>query len=145
MAIAKKYKKYAEDVLSEKIVAGEYIKLACKRYLSFFDRDDMFFDTKAVDKVVNFISKLKHFTGAHNNKPFILSDWQYWIICSIFGFKWKDKKTRVTRTAFVEVARKNGKSSLETGALKHGHGWERFFPMLSSLYRLSKYAGELSL
>jgi len=39
---------------------------------------------------------------------------------------------------------KNGKSSLETGALKHGHGWERFFPMLSSLYRLSKYEGEVS-
>jgi len=112
MAIAKKYKKYAEDVLSGKIVAGQYIKLACKRYLSFFERDDMFFDTKAVDKVVNFISKLKHFTGSHNNKPFILSDWQYWIICSIFGFKLRDKKTRVTRTAFIQVGRKNGKSSL---------------------------------
>ena len=112
MAIAKKYKKYAEDVLSGKIVAGQYIKLACKRYLSFFERDDIYFDAKAVDKVVNFISKLKHFTGSHNNKPFILSDWQYWIICAIFGFKRKDNKTRVTRTAFVEVARKNGKSSL---------------------------------
>lgn len=112
MAIAKKYKKYAEDVLIGKIVAGQYIKLACKRYLSFFQRDDMFFDTKAVDKVVNFISKLKHFTGSHNNKPFILSDWQYWIICSIFGFKWREKKTRVTRTAFIQVGRKNGKSSL---------------------------------
>ena len=32
----------------------------------------------------------------------------------------------------------------ETGALKHGDGWEGFFPMLSSLYRLSKYEGELS-
>lgn len=31
-----------------------------------------------------------------------------------------------------------------TGALKHGDGWEGFFPMLSSLYRLSKYEGELS-
>lgn len=112
MAIAKKYKKYAEDVLSEKIVAGQYIKLACKRYLSFFERDDIFFDTKAVDKATNFIGKLKHFTGSHNNKPFILSDWQYWIICSIFGFKWKEKKTRVTRTAFIQVGRKNGKSSL---------------------------------
>ena len=112
MAIAKKYKKYAEDVLSEKIVAGEYIKLACKRYLSFFDREDMFFDTKAVDKATNFIQKLRHFTGSHNGKNFILSDWQYWIICSIFGFKWKEKKTRVTRTAFIQVGRKNGKSSL---------------------------------
>jgi hypothetical protein len=32
----------------------------------------------------------------------------------------------------------------ETGALKHGDGWEGFFPMLSSLYRLSKFEGELS-
>ena len=32
----------------------------------------------------------------------------------------------------------------ETGALKHGDGWEGYFPMLSSLYRLSKYEGELS-
>ena len=31
-----------------------------------------------------------------------------------------------------------------TGALKHGDGWEGFFPMLSSLYRLSKFEGELS-
>lgn len=112
MAIAKKYKKYAEDVLSGKIVAGQYIKLACKRYLSFFERDDMYFDTKAVDKAVKFIGRLKHFTGSHNNQPFILSDWQFWIICSLLAFKWKDSKTRVTRTAFIEVGRKNGKSSL---------------------------------
>ena len=32
----------------------------------------------------------------------------------------------------------------ETGALKHGDGWEGYFPMLSPLYRLSKYEGELS-
>ena len=31
----------------------------------------------------------------------------------------------------------------ETGALKHGHGWEHGFPMLSTLYRLSKFEGEL--
>lgn len=40
---------------------------------------------------------------------------------------------------------KNGKTTWETGALKHGHGWDGFFIlMLSSLYRLSKYEGELS-
>ena len=37
-----------------------------------------------------------------------------------------------------------GDTVWETGALKHGHGWEGFFPMLSSLYRLSKYEGKLS-
>lgn len=37
-----------------------------------------------------------------------------------------------------------GDTILEMGALKHGDGWEGYFPMLSSLYRLSKYEGELS-
>lgn len=107
-----KYLQYANDVLSGKIVACEYIKLACKRYLSWFERDDMYFDCKAVDRVVNFISKLKHITGEFNNKPFILSDWQFWIVCNIFGFKWKKNGCRVIRTAFIQVSRKNGKSSL---------------------------------
>ena len=31
----------------------------------------------------------------------------------------------------------------ETGALKHGRGWEQNFLMLSTLYRLSKFDGEL--
>lgn len=38
----------------------------------------------------------------------------------------------------------NRKTIWKTGALKHGDGWEGYFPMLSSLYRLSKYEGELS-
>ena len=107
-----KYLKYPNDVLSGKIPSCEYIRLACERYLSFLKRDDMYFDTDAVDRVVNFISKLKHITGEHNGKNFILSDWQFWVICSIFGFKWKKNGTRVTRTAFIQVGRKNGKSAM---------------------------------
>ena len=37
-----------------------------------------------------------------------------------------------------------GDTILEMGAIKHGDGWDGYFPMLSSLYRLSKYEGELS-
>lgn len=107
----KKYTNYAEKVINGEIVAGELIKLACKRYLSFFERKDIYFDEKAVDKVTNFISKLKHLTGEHNGKPFILSDWQFWMVCNIFGFKWKKDNRRVTRTAFIQVGRKNGKST----------------------------------
>lgn len=112
MPIDKQYTDYAEKVINNEIVAGEYIKFACKRYLSFFKRGDMYFDEKDVDKVINFIGKLKHFTGIHNGKPFILSDWQKWIIYNIYGFKWKKDNTRVTRTVYIEVARKNGKTAL---------------------------------
>ena len=111
MQVKTKYLQYANDVLNDKVIAGELIKLACKRYLSFFERKDIYFDEKAVDKVTNFISKLKHLTGEHNGKPFILSDWQFWMVCNIFGFKWKKDNRRVTRTAFIQVGRKNGKST----------------------------------
>ena len=92
-----KYTDYARKVIDNEIVAGELIKLACKRYMSFFERDDVYFDCKAVDKVVNFIGKLRHSTDAHYGKQFILSDWQYWMICQIYGFKWKKDGTRITR------------------------------------------------
>lgn len=111
MGKLKKYKEYAEDVISGKVVACDYIKKACERYLNFFKRDDMYFDGVAVDRVINFISKLKHFTGTHNNKPFILQPWQKWIVYNIFGWKWKKNNLRVIKNVYIEIARKNGKSA----------------------------------
>lgn len=45
---------------------------------------------------------------------------------------------------YHQIDKTDKKPTWSTGALKHGDGWEGFFPMLSSLYRLSKYEGELS-
>lgn len=105
-----KYYKYAIDVLEGRITANNYVKLACQRYLDFFDKYD--FRTDKVDKVVNFISKLRHYTGAHNGKPFILLPYQEWIIYNIFGFYHKGTDRRVTNYVYVELARKNGKTAL---------------------------------
>ena len=106
-----KYKEYANKVIQGEIIACNYIKLACERYLSWFERDDIYFDSNAVERVINFISKLKHFTGTHANKPFILQNWQSWIIYNIFGWKWKDTHARVIKNVYIEIARKNGKSA----------------------------------
>lgn len=107
-----KYKQYALDVINGNIVACKYIKLASQRFLNWFDRKDIEFREDKVDKVVNFISKLKHYTGKHNNQPFILQDWQKFIVANIFGWYWKDTNKRVTKRVYIEVARKNGKSAL---------------------------------
>lgn len=106
-----KYTKYARDVTEGKVITGKLIKLACQRYLRFLERDDLEFRPEAVDRVVTFISKLKHYTGKSAGKNFILEPWQHWIVCNIYGFY--DKKTglRVTTKAFILVARKNGKSA----------------------------------
>lgn len=103
-----KYYKYAEDVLDNKIVACELIKLACQRYLSFFEKYE--FRPQECEKFIEFCSHLHHFVGDFAGKPFILMEWQKWIIYNIFGFYKPNTNDRVCTSAYVEVARKNGKS-----------------------------------
>ena len=104
------YKSYATDVIEGKIVTCKYVKQACQRYLDFFNKYD--FRVDKVKKVVNFISHLKHYTGKHNGKPFILHPYQLWIISSIFGFYKKGTDKRVCNYVYIELARKSGKTAL---------------------------------
>lgn len=106
----KKYTQYAEDILSGKIPSCKYVKMACGRYLSWFEKDDRYFDTEAVEKVITFISKLKHFTGKYNNQPFLLEPWQKFIIYNLFGWKKKKDNLRLIRNFYLELGRKNGKA-----------------------------------
>lgn len=110
-----KYLKYATDVITGQQVAGQLIKYACQRYLDWFNRPDMIFLPDKADRVVTFLSHLKHFQGKHSGKNFILEPWQEWIVYAIFGFYWLKDDTRVIRNAYMEVARKNGKSFLWAG------------------------------
>lgn len=107
-----KYLDYPNKILNGEITSCNYIKLGCKRFISMLEREDIEFREDRVDKVINFISKLKHYTGKHNGKPFILQDWQKFIVANIFGFYWKGTNKRVTKKVYIEVARKNGKSAL---------------------------------
>lgn len=107
-----KFTSYARDVLSGKIVAGELIKLACERFISWFDRDDIYFDPVRAEKPVRFISKLKHFTGKFKGKSFILQDWQEFLIYNIYGWIRKDNDTRLIRNVYIQISRKCGKTSL---------------------------------
>ncbi len=120
LAVNEKYTKYAFDVLEERIVAGYLIKLAAKRYLDFMLRDDMEFRPQMADKPVNFISKLRHTEGQFYRKPFILQDWQAFMIYAMFGFYWKGTDKRVCRNAYVQISRKCGKTSLASALALYG-------------------------
>ena len=104
------YTAYARAVVSGEVVACKYIQQACQRFLDWFDVYD--FRPERVDRAVNFISHLKHFTGKHNGKPFTLQLWQTWIVANIFGFYHKNTDKRVIRYAYIELARKSGKTAL---------------------------------
>lgn len=105
-----KYLKYAQDVISGKQVAGKIIKLACQRYLDFMNDARYEFRPDKCERVLSFVSKLKHYQGKCAGKPFVLEEWQKWIIYSIFGFYYKDSNERLVKKALITVGRKNGKS-----------------------------------
>ena len=107
-----KWKEYVDGVGDGSIVAGRLIKLAVKRFNSFMNRDDMYFDEDEVDRAVDFISIIKHFLGKSAGKNFILEPWQEWFIAFILGFKWKDTGYRVVRNVYFQVSRKTGKDAI---------------------------------
>ena len=109
---SKVYIRYAKDVIDGKIIACQNIILACKRFISWFERDDMYFDYDDVDSKIRFVGKMKHSTGVHNNQQFTLLPWQQWCFAGIYGWKWKETNLRVTENVLMFMARKNGKTAL---------------------------------
>jgi len=105
-------KKYISHINSGKIKSGKELRQAVKRYEDDLLREDIYFDEKKAEEAVRFISHLKHYTGQHNGKPFILELWQVFIVANIFGWYRKDTGFRRYTGAYIEIARKNGKTAL---------------------------------
>lgn len=111
MTRKKKYIQYAEDVLSGKIVTGHYIKLAAERFFRLMYDGRYEFREDKVEQVCEFISIIHHYTGKHAGKPFVLETWQEWIVASMYGFYLRGTNERLVQSAYIEMARKQGKSA----------------------------------
>lgn len=107
---------YISDVLSGKIPACRYVVNACER-----QRDDLkrkkfryTFNTDKATRICRFIEQLPHIKGIWAGKPIVLDAWQVFLLTTIFG--WVDSKgLRRFKTAYVEVPRKNAKSTISSG------------------------------
>ncbi len=108
---------YARDVVTGKLVAGQLVKHACQRHLDDLAKGKargLRWDGDAALHAIAFFSHLRHSTGEWANHPFTLQPWQAFVIGALFGWKRADGLRRF-RTAYVEVARKNGKSAMLAG------------------------------
>jgi phage terminase large subunit-like protein len=103
---------YISDIKKGKINVGLEILLAIRRFENDLMREDIYFDEEKANKAIMFISHLKHFTGKHDNKNFVLEPWQTFIIGNIFGWIYKQSGLRRYSNAYIEIARKNGKTAL---------------------------------
>jgi phage terminase large subunit-like protein len=78
---------------------------------TIFKADGSVYDKDAADNAVSFINCLKHTKGEWYGQPFELIDWQEQIIRDVFGIL-KPNGYRQFNTAYIEIAKKQGKSEL---------------------------------
>lgn len=106
-----KYQRYIESVISGKSIECNYVKAAVSRHIEDLKRDDIYFDQQSADRAIKFIELLKHTKGESAHAKFELTDWQAFIIASIFGWKNSETGMRRFKYAYIEIARKNGKTT----------------------------------
>ncbi len=109
---------YADDVVSGQQVAGKLVTQACQRFLDDLEREDFpfYFDVAEASRACRFIERLPHIKGEWAKRGLLitLEPWQCFIVAMVFG--WRDEAgNRRFRTAYIEVARKNAKSTLAAG------------------------------
>lgn len=106
---------FALKVVDGEIFTCSFVRQVCKRHLrDLEEKKDFFFDTDDAEHAIRFFGFLRHSKGEWAGQRFELQPWQEFIIGSIFGWK-KGDGTRRFRTAYIEIPRKNGKSTLAAG------------------------------
>lgn len=112
--------KYAQGVLSGEIVAGRLVKLACSRHIRDLERQgtDEFpyvFSEKKAKRIFKFFRYCHHVKGEFAGQPIKLEPFQKFILGSIFGWVHKDTKRRRFLKAYIQLSRKNAKSTILSG------------------------------
>lgn len=112
-----KYRQYIDDVSAGREVVCSYVRLAVERQASDLARQGQkdfpyVFSESSAAAAVGFAKMLRHVSGQWAGQRFDPEPDQVFLLAVLFGWKHKDTGLRRFRRAYVEVARKNGKSFL---------------------------------
>lgn len=120
---------YAKLVIQGEIIANKWVKLACERHLKDLKRskeDSNFpwkFDEEKGWRPIRFIEKKCHPTKG-SFKHLVMQPWQHFVVGSMFGWVNKETGVRRYRESLIFVARKNGKTELESGLADYMAGFD---------------------
>lgn len=124
--------KYAEDVTAGKVIIGEDVVNACRRFLADLKRDDLEFRTNQPDAACAIIEGLLvHRKGEALDgtplmgKPFKLQPWEVFVVYNLLGFWYPGTEERRYKEAFIMVARKNGKALALDTDIPTPNGWRK--------------------
>lgn len=130
----KEYENYVKDVLEGRIIVCKYVRQVVERFEEFRKRDDVYFDSECVDTFISFVHQLKHWVGPAAQKNFDLLPWQQFLFAVVLGLKWKSSGLRVVREIYLQLGRKQGKSSIISAlALWHMIGDGEAAPFVACL------------
>lgn len=109
--------KYAENIRDGKKIACIELKQAVDRFFRDLENPDYWMDCKAAEFCIQIIEKtMCHQQGEKidgtplRGKPFIMEDYQKFILYNLVGFKLKDTDILKYHEALIYVPRKNGKT-----------------------------------
>lgn len=103
---------YAEEVIAGRVAACEYVRLACQRMINDLHRTDIGLHTDRAMSICTFVEMQKHIKGQWRGQPIILEPWQMFTLVNAFGWVTVEDGHRRFRIIYVEVPRKNAKSTL---------------------------------
>ncbi len=113
--------RYVDDVLSQRIVNGQWVQKACARYRRMREKlgsnaTKFFWSPSHVVDVCRFIEQLPHVEGRWSTATIHLEPWQVWMLAACYGFRLvshgKQPSVRLVSTCFFQVGRKSAKSTL---------------------------------
>ncbi len=117
----KQVHRYAADIISGKILACKWIKLAAERHFNDMYRsanDNTYkyeFDESKAKRIIDFYKFINHTKGVLARTPIRLLPWQQFALGSLIGWVRKDNGLRRFKQCNIWVARKNGKSTIASG------------------------------
>jgi phage terminase large subunit-like protein len=113
---------YAQRVSTGDIPACKWTRLAVDRQLADLQRETSedwpwVFDENCAARICEFIELLPHIKGkwARERRLIELDAWQCFVLTTVFGWLHKDTGLRRFREVYLEVPRKNAKSTLSSG------------------------------
>jgi len=128
---------YAHAVVAGEIVAGPYVRAACRRHLADIEEGaarGLRWDPAEAEKVIRYFRAVLTVEAGNKVKPFILRPWQCFIVGSLFGWfatvPKEDEEGNVSeemielrrfRRAYIEIGKGNGKSPMAAGIGHYMH------------------------
>jgi phage terminase large subunit-like protein len=111
---------YAERVVAGLVPACKWVRAAARRFLDDLVRAESGewayeFRPELAARAISFVELLRHVKGKWGGQALRLEAWQKFVLANVFGWVARDSGLRRFRTVYLEVPRKNAKTTLLGG------------------------------